>query len=117
VELLKKVGLGERILHKPAQMSGGQQQRVAVARALANRPAILLADEPTGNLDSNTGNQIIELMRELNQTEQVTVISATHDHKMLNVSDRIAWLTDGVIERFARRDDLDIKEGRTDVRH
>ncbi len=117
VELLKKVGLGQRILHKPVQMSGGQQQRVAVARALANRPSILLADEPTGNLDSTTGHQIIELLRELNQTEQVTVISATHDYKMVSVSDRIAWLTDGVIVRFARREDMDIKEGHTDVRH
>jgi len=117
VELLRKVGLGERVLHKPVQMSGGQQQRVAVARALANNPAILLADEPTGNLDSATGHQIIELMRELNETEGVTVISATHDYKMLNVSDRIAWLTDGVIERFAARDELNIQEGSTDVRH
>ena len=111
VELLKKVGLGERILHKPVQMSGGQQQRVAVARALANDPAIVLADEPTGNLDSATGHQIIELLREINQNEGVTVISATHDHKMLSVSDRIAWLTDGVIERFVAREELDIQEG------
>ena len=117
VELLRKVGLGERVLHKPVQMSGGQQQRVAVARALANNPAILLADEPTGNLDSATGHQIIELMRELNKTEGVTVISATHDYKMLNVSDRIAWLTDGVIERFAARDELNIQEGSTDAGH
>lgn len=114
VELLRKVGLGERILHKPVQMSGGQQQRVAVARALANDPAIVLADEPTGNLDSVTGRHIIELLRELNQTEGVTVISATHDYKMLSVCDRIAWLTDGAIERFASRDELDIKEGSTD---
>ena len=116
VELLKKVGLGERVLHKPVQMSGGQQQRVAVARALANNPAILLADEPTGNLDSVTGQQIIELLRELNQSEQVTVISATHDHKMLAISDRIAWLTDGQIVRFAQRDELDIQEGSTHAR-
>ncbi len=116
VELLKKVGLGERILHKPVQMSGGQQQRVAVARALANNPAILLADEPTGNLDSATGQSIIELMRHLNQSEGVTVISATHDHKMLNICDRIAWLTDGVIERFAAREELEIREGRNLVR-
>ncbi len=117
VELLKKVGLGERILHKPVQMSGGQQQRIAIARALANRPAILLADEPTGNLDSKTGRQIIELMRELNETEGVTVISATHDYKMLSVCDRIAWLTDGVIVRFAARDELEITEGSTDGHH
>ncbi len=117
VELLKKVGLGERILHKPVQMSGGQQQRIAVARALANNPAILLADEPTGNLDSKTGQQIIELMRGLNESEGVTIICATHDYKMLSVSDRIAWLTDGVIARFASRDELNITEGTSDVRH
>lgn len=117
VELLKKVGLGERILHKPVQMSGGQQQRIAVARALANNPAILLADEPTGNLDSVTGQQIIELLRELNKSEGVTVISATHDYKMLSVSDRIAWLTDGMIERFAHRDELEISEGSSGVGH
>jgi putative ABC transport system ATP-binding protein len=116
VELLKKVGLGERILHKPVQMSGGQQQRVAVARALANDPAIVLADEPTGNLDSVTGRQIIDLLREINLNDGVTVISATHDHKMLSVSDRIAWLTDGVIERYVKRDELDIREGHTNVR-
>ncbi len=116
VELLRKVGLGERVLHKPVQMSGGQQQRVAVARALANDPAIVLADEPTGNLDSVTGQQIIELLREINKSDGVTVISATHDHKMLTVSDRIAWLTDGVIERFVARDELDIREGSTSVR-
>jgi len=114
IRLLTKVGLGERVLHKPVQMSGGQQQRVAVARALANEPAILLADEPTANLDQKTGREIIELMRELNESEGVTVISATHDYKMLAVSDRIAWLTDGVIERFASRDELDITEGSTD---
>jgi len=114
VRLLTKVGLGDRVLHKPVQMSGGQQQRVAVARALANDPAILLADEPTANLDQETGRQIIDLMRELNHSEGVTVISATHDYKMLAVSDRIAWLTDGAIERFASRDELDIKEGSTD---
>jgi putative ABC transport system ATP-binding protein len=116
VELLKKVGLGERILHKPVQMSGGQQQRVAVARALANDPAIVLADEPTGNLDSVTGRQIIDLLREINLNDGVTVISATHDHKMLSVSDRIAWLTDGVIERYVKREELDIREGHTNVR-
>ncbi len=114
VELLRKVGLGERVFHKPVQMSGGQQQRVAVARALANDPAIVLADEPTGNLDSVTGRQIIELLREINKTEGVTVISATHDYKMLTVCDRIAWLTDGAIERYASRDELEIKEGSTD---
>ena len=110
-ELLRKVGLGHRLLHKPTQMSGGQQQRIACARALANDPSILLADEPTGNLDAKTGEEILELIRELNQTEEVTVISATHDHKMLKVSDRIAWIRDGRVERIQNREDLRIEEG------
>ncbi len=98
--LLRKVGLGDRILHKPVQMSGGQQQRVAVARALANDPSIVLADEPTGNLDANTGQQIIELLKALNESEGVTVVTATHDYKMLALSDRIAWIRDGQVERY-----------------
>jgi putative ABC transport system ATP-binding protein len=111
-ELLKRVGLGQRILHKPKQMSGGQQQRVACARALANDPAIILADEPTGNLDAKTGTEIIELLRELNQEKGVTVISATHDHKMLSVSDRIAWIRDGRLDKFMNRDEIRIEEGK-----
>lgn len=109
--LLEKVGLGERIFHKPTQMSGGQQQRIAIARSLANDPAILLADEPTGNLDAHTGEEIIELMRFLNKSEQVTIICATHDHKMLAVSDRIAWIRDGMVARFEERDKLNITGG------
>ena len=116
VELLKKVGLGERILHKPLQMSGGQQQRVAVARALANSPAILLADEPTANLDSHTGEQIIDLLREINDTDNVTIITATHDHKMLKVSDRIAWVRDGQIDRIQDRSEIEITEGEMNVK-
>ena len=115
VKLLTKVGLGDRVLHKPVQMSGGQQQRVAIARSLANDPSILLADEPTGNLDANTGTQIIELLREINENEGVTVITATHDHKMLAVSDRIAWIRDGRIERYQSRDEIEIKEGHARV--
>ncbi len=109
MELLKKVGLGERHTHKPNELSGGQQQRVAVARALANDPAVVLADEPTGNLDLQTGTEIIELLHEMNQTSGVTIISATHDHKMLSVSDRVVWVKDGQVERVALRKDLDIE--------
>jgi putative ABC transport system ATP-binding protein len=111
VEILKKVGLGERILHKPLEMSGGQQQRVACARALANDPAIVLADEPTANLDRTTGEQIIDLLSEINADDGVTIITATHDHKMLSASDRIAWVRDGRIERIQERDEIEIKEG------
>ena len=109
MELLKKVGLGERYAHKPNELSGGQQQRVAVARALANDPAVVLADEPTANLDLRTGTEIIELLREMNDDSGVTIISATHDHKMLSVSDRVVWVKDGQVDRVAKREDLDIE--------
>ena len=115
VEILKKVGLGERILHKPLEMSGGQQQRVACARALANDPAIVLADEPTANLDRTTGEQIIDLLSEINADDGVTIITATHDYKMLSASDRIAWVRDGRIERIQERDEIEIKEGAMNV--
>ncbi|MCC7261142.1 MAG: ABC transporter ATP-binding protein [Candidatus Latescibacteria bacterium] len=107
--LLKKVGLEERHSHKPYELSGGQQQRVAVARALANDPAVVLADEPTANLDLRTGTEIIELLKEMNEISGVTIISATHDHKMLSVSDRVVWIKDGQVERVALRKDLDIE--------
>jgi len=111
VELLKRVGLGDRIMHKPFELSGGQQQRVAVARAMANDPAIILADEPTGNLDLSTGTEIIRLLRQMNQESGVTIISATHDMKMLDVSDRVVWIRDGQISRIEKRENIDIKIG------
>ena len=114
VALLKKVGLGERVTHKPYELSGGQQQRVAVARAFANDPAIILADEPTGNLDLVTGREIIELLRHMNAESGVTVISATHDHKMLSVSDRVVWVRDGRVDRIINRDELQIEVGTID---
>ena len=110
-EILKRVELGHRMTNKPAEMSGGQQQRVAIARAFANDPSIILADEPTGNLDLNTGTLIIELLRQLNKERGVTIISATHDHKMLNVSDRIIWIRDGQVDKIERREDLKIQIG------
>lgn len=102
-ELLDLVGLSDRLDHKPAQLSGGQQQRVAIARALANDPAIILADEPTGNLDLTTGVSIVQLLYRLKTERNTTVICATHDLKMIEVSDRIAWLTDGRIERIEEK--------------
>ncbi len=114
VGLLGKVGLGERVSHKPYELSGGQQQRVAVARAFANDPAIILADEPTGNLDLVTGTEIIELLRKMNKESDVTVISATHDHKMLSVSDRVVWVRDGKVDRIVDREDLKIEVGTID---
>ena len=114
VEILQRVGLGERLFHRPGRMSGGQQQRVAIARAMANDPAIVLADEPTGNLDLHTGEQIIHLLKKLSRELGVTVISATHDHKMLNLCDRVAWIRDGAVERLERREDLTIRVGTID---
>ena len=111
MELLKKVGLAERAKHKPFELSGGQQQRVAIARAMANDPAIILADEPTGNLDLATGKEIIDLLREMNEAKGVTIITATHDMKMLAASDRVVWIRDGVIDRIERREDLKISVG------
>jgi len=110
-EILKMVGLGHRIFHRPYEMSGGQQQRVAIARAIANDPAIILADEPTANLDVKTGEEIIDLLVRLKEEQGITVISATHDMKMLDVSDRILWIRDGKIQRLEERKDLKIEVG------
>lgn len=107
LEILRLVGLHDRALHKPAELSGGQQQRVAIARALANSPEIILADEPTANLDQKTGAEIIDLLAELKESYGVTIISATHDLKMLRSSDRILWIVDGRIVKSAKPDELD----------
>jgi len=111
MDLLELVGLGDRVDHKPLELSGGQQQRVACARALANEPSIILADEPTGNLDLKTGKELIALLRRLNDEKGVTIISATHDLKMLDVSDRIVWIRDGRVEKVESRATLDIAIG------
>jgi putative ABC transport system ATP-binding protein len=112
MQLLQLVGLGERARHKPSELSGGQQQRVAIARALANDPAIILADEPTGNLDLSTGEEIIDLLKHLSIERGGTVISATHDFKMINVSDRVVWIRDGRIDRIEDREKLNISVGK-----
>jgi len=109
--LLAKVGLDERYNHKPFELSGGQQQRVAIARAMANSPSIILADEPTGNLDLATGKEIITLLGEMNRNEGVTIITATHDIKMLSASDFIIWIRDGRLAKIERREDLHIEVG------
>jgi putative ABC transport system ATP-binding protein len=96
-ELLDLVGLGERARHRPHELSGGEQQRVAVARALANRPKLLIADEPTGQLDSETGHTIMQLIRSIVRAEGITALVATHDPMMLDVADRVVELRDGVI--------------------
>ncbi|MDI3498450.1 ABC transporter ATP-binding protein [Archaeoglobus sp.] len=97
-ELLKKVGLEKEMNRKPNEMSGGQQQRVAIARALANNPKILLCDEPTGNLDTKSGEQVMEIIRHQNEVLGVTVILVTHDPSLAKYGDRVIRLRDGKIE-------------------
>ncbi|HMF58598.1 MAG TPA: ABC transporter ATP-binding protein [Pyrinomonadaceae bacterium] len=100
-ELLEKVGLGDRLTHRPSELSGGEQQRVAIARALANNPRVLLADEPTGNLDSTRAHELLSLLREMVGRERLTVIMVTHDHELASgFANRIIFMKDGkVIEQ------------------
>ena len=103
MDLLRQVGLEEIAERKPNEMSGGQQQRVAIARALANSPTILLCDEPTGNLDSKTGRQVMGLIRKMNEERGVTVVLVTHDFSLADYADRIIKLRDGKIEEIQDR--------------
>jgi len=96
-EMLGRVGLEDRMDHEPSQLSGGQQQRVAIARALINRPPVLFADEPTGNLDSSTSNEVLQMFRKLNQEDGITIIIVTHDPAVAKHANRVIRITDGVI--------------------
>ncbi len=103
MDLLTKVGLADRAKHRPSELSGGQRQRVAIARALVTRPKIVLADEPTANLDSKTGENIIDLMKEMNQIEKTTFIFSTHDAKVMAHANSIIRMADGKIVEDAKR--------------
>ena len=98
LELLELVGLNDRVKHLPSELSGGERQRVAIARALANEPQLLLADEPTGNLDSKSGEQIMRLLMKLNRERGMTMILVTHDAKVADYADRVIWLLDGLVD-------------------
>jgi putative ABC transport system ATP-binding protein len=97
IEALTAVGLGDRVTHRPTELSGGQQQRVAIARALINDPAIIMADEPTGNLDSKSGKEIMDLILSLNKTRKTTIIIVTHDQSIARQTQRIINLSDGKV--------------------
>jgi len=108
--ILERVGLGHRMDHKPFELSGGQQQRVAIARSLANEPTVILADEPTGNLDTKTGTAIVEILKDLNENEGVTVICSTHDPKMITNSKRVCWILDGRLDKITRGEDFSLDQ-------
>jgi putative ABC transport system ATP-binding protein len=111
MKLLELVGLGDRWSHRPVEMSGGQQQRVAIARSLCNHPSILLADEPTANLDLKTGQEVLDILQRINRERKVTIVCSTHDHRLLKVCDRIMWIRDGRVERVERAQNLHITVG------
>jgi len=101
-DMLKLVGLGDRMDHRPSEMSGGEQQRVAVARALINDPKIVLADEPTGNLDTTTGGEIVQLMKRLNKEKGQSFVVVTHDPAIAETADQILYLKDGMIQKMKK---------------
>jgi putative ABC transport system ATP-binding protein len=101
-QALEQVGLGERTRHRPSELSGGQQQRVAIARALVSEPALVLADEPTANLDSATGREIIDLMRRLNRERSTTFVFSTHDPRIMSAADRVVEISDGRLKQPER---------------
>lgn len=113
-ELIQKLGLGKRLKHLPNQLSGGQQQRVSIGRALINHPALLLADEPTGNLDSANTKEIMELLRKFNRENNQTVIIITHDERIALSADRVITIEDGRITRDERKSGVSSRRKRED---
>jgi putative ABC transport system ATP-binding protein len=114
--LLERVGLTDRRTHRPAELSGGQQQRVAIARALVSRPTVVFADEPTGNLDSKTGGEILELLRASAEELNQTMVMVTHDANAATIADRVLFLADGVIvEELPRSSATDILAAMTRI--
>jgi putative ABC transport system ATP-binding protein len=111
MDLLRLVGLEQRWSHRPIEMSGGQQQRVAIARSLCNQPKILLADEPTANLDLSTGQEILDILQRINAERRVTIVCSTHDHRLLKVCNRIMWIRDGRVERVEQSENIRITVG------
>jgi putative ABC transport system ATP-binding protein len=108
-QLLESVGLKDRRTHRPAELSGGQQQRVAIARALVSKPTVVFADEPTGNLDSHTGGEILELLREAVETTGQTTVMVTHDPRSAAIADRILFLADGsIVKELPRSEPHDV---------
>lgn len=105
-ELLKRVGLGDRMDHEPSQLSGGQQQRVAIARSMVNNPPLLFADEPTGNLDSKTSEEVLKMFEEINQRDGITIILVTHDSHVAAHAKRVIVMRDGLVEAIHSKNDL-----------
>lgn len=112
-KLLTMLGLEERFNHKPYELSGGQQQRVAIARSLANEPEVVLADEPTGNLDSKTGQFVMEFLKKINNEQKTTVVLITHDPKLVCYADRIVHIMDGQISKIENNIKTSLKGGAT----
>jgi putative ABC transport system ATP-binding protein len=103
-ELLSDLGMGDRLEGKPKELSGGERQRVSIARALANDPQLILADEPTANLDSRHGHEVVELLHDIAKTQRRTIVIVSHDHRIRDVADRVLWLQDGRFEQFEQPD-------------